>query len=171
MKTKFVVLRGPSASGKSTVAKMLFKEAVRKTALIDQDHYRFIFKPAGGGSKPNADTIHKMIKNNVLVALGDGYDVILEGILSVKAYGKLLDYIFAKHPENNYMFYFDVSLEETIRRHSFKNLDSELPSFGEKEMREWYDNAHKSNHKLERLIPETFSSQQTLEFIKKVSGF
>lgn len=45
--TKLIILRGPSGSGKSTVAKMLFDGAVRRTALIEQDHYRFIFKPPG----------------------------------------------------------------------------------------------------------------------------
>lgn len=169
--TKLIVLRGPSASGKSTTAKTLFNNASRRTALIDQDHYRFIFKPAGGGSKPNSDTIHKMIKGDVLIALHDGYDVILEGILSVQAYGEVLDDIFTQHPKENYIFYFNVSLEETIKRHTMKRLDPELPSFGEKEMREWYDNAHRSNHELESIIPETFSPEQTVDFIKKVSGF
>ena len=85
--------------------------------------------------------------------------------------GKVLDEIFEKHSDENYMFYFDVSIEETIRRHSLKTLDSELPSFGEKELRYWYDNAHKSNHRLEQIIPEAFSAQETFENVKKISRF
>lgn len=166
---KLIVLRGPSGSGKSTVAKGLFKDAVRRTALIDQDHYRFIFKPAGGGSKPNSDTIHKMIKSNALIALADGYDVILEGILSVKSYAKVLDDIFAQHPQENYMFYFDISLEETIRRHSIRKTDEH--SFGEEDMREWYPAAHRSNHELEQIIPEEFTLEETINFIKKSTRF
>ena len=117
---KFIVLRGPSGSGKSTVARRLFESAKQKTCLIEQDYYRFIFNPAGGGSRPNSDTIHKMIKLNVLAALDDGYDVILEGILSVKSYAELLNDIFRQHPKNNFMFYFDISFEETVRRHHTK---------------------------------------------------
>lgn len=168
---KLIVLRGPSGSGKSTAAKTLFNNATRKTALIDQDHYRFIFNPPGGGTKPNSDTIHKMIKNDTLIALDDGYDVILVGILSVQAYGELLDEVFAEHTEENYMFYFDVSLEETIRRHSTKHLNPDIPSFGEKEMREWYSNAHRSHHDLEIIVPEAFSQKQIVDFIRKLSKF
>lgn len=167
--TKLIVLRGPSGSGKSTAAKTLFKQAAGKIALIDQDHYRFIFRPAGGGSKPNSDTIHAMIKSDVLIALRDGYDVILEGILSVRSYGELLDEIFAQHSGENYIFYFDISVEETIKRHATRQLDPELPSFGEKEMRQWYDNAHRSHHALEKIIPESFSAEQTVDFIRKAS--
>ncbi|HVC36560.1 MAG TPA: AAA family ATPase [Candidatus Dormibacteraeota bacterium] len=165
--SKLIVLRGPSGSGKSTVAKMLFESATRKIALIDQDHYRFIFKPAGGGSKPNSDSIHKMIKSDTLIALKDGYDVILEGILSVKSYSKVLDEIFVKHPEGNFMFYFDISLEETLKRH--KSRAEKFPDFGEKEMREWYPVAHRSNHRLEQIIPEAFSAEKAFKFIKRTS--
>jgi thymidylate kinase len=168
-KPKLIVLRGPSGSGKSTVANILFRDAKRRTALIDQDHYRFIFKPPGGGTKPNVDTIHKMIKTNTLIALADGYDVILEGILNVRSYSQVLDDIFAEHPEENYMYYFDISLEETIRRHNLSKDKKNL--FGEEDMRKWYTVAHRSNHALEQIIPESFSVEETVEFIKHTSRF
>ncbi len=167
--TKLIILRGPSGSGKSTIAKMLFKNAGQKVCLIEQDHYRFIFKPAGGGSKANGATIHKMIKDNVLTALRDGYDVILEGILSVKSYGAVLESIFTEHPDENYIFYFDISFEETLRRHTTR--DPKENSFGEEEMKEWYPDAHRSNHELEKIIPETFSIKETVQFIEKTSNF
>jgi len=87
---KFIILRGPSASGKTTIAKELFKKTKGKTVLIQQDYYRFIFKPAEGGSKPNSDVIYRMIEHNTALALQSGYNVILEGILSVKSYQKSL---------------------------------------------------------------------------------
>lgn len=166
-KTKLIVLRGPSGSGKTTTSRMLFERASHRVALIEQDHYRFIFKPAGGGSKPNSDTIHKMIKSDVMIALSDGYDVILEGILSVRSYSKVLDEIFAHHSGGNYMYYFDISFPETLRRHETKP-DSE--DFGEKDMREWYPVSHRSNHELEQIIPEKYGQDETVEFIMKNSG-
>ncbi len=168
--TKLIVLRGPSGSGKSTVAEKLFQKAKRKVCLIEQDHYRYIFNPAGGGSKHNSDAIHKMIKNDVLIALNGGYDVLLEGILSVSAYGKVLDEIFTKHPNKNYMFYFDVSFKETVRRYHTKPK-SIRKNFSEKDMRKWYPYAHRSSHKLERIIPETYSIEETTRYISKVSRF
>lgn len=166
-KTKLIVLRGPSGSGKSTTAKTLFTKAKHRIALIDQDHYRFIFKPAGGGSKPNADTIHQMIKSDVLIALNSGYDVILEGILSVRSYGELLDEIFAQHQGENYMYYFDISFDETVRRHAMRKTES--MKFTDADMREWFPAAHRSSHKLEQIIPEYFSAQETVDYIVHTS--
>lgn len=164
---KLIILRGPSGAGKSTVAKILFKDAKRKTALIEQDHYRFMFKPAGGGSKPNSDTIHKMIRDNTLTALGDGYDVILEGILNVRSYGEVLEELFRHHQEENYIFYFDISFEETIKRHTIRRTPEH--KFSEADMRGWYPSAHRSGHKFERIVPEQFSVEETIAFIRRTS--
>ncbi|HEX6462205.1 MAG TPA: AAA family ATPase [Candidatus Saccharimonadales bacterium] len=163
---KLIILRGPSGSGKSTIARLLFEQAKTPTALIEQDHYRFMFKPAEEGGKFNSNTIHKMIKNDTLIALQGGYNVILEGILSPGAYSELLEEIFVAHPKENYMFYFDISFAETVRRHASRRQQT----FGEKEMKKWYPAAHRSHHKLEQIIPEAFSIKETLQFIKKSSG-
>lgn len=82
---KLIVLRGPAGSGKSTTAKLLLNNATRKTCLIEQDYYRFIFRPYANGSKANSAAIHSMIKSNMLIALNEGYDVIVEGILKTKS--------------------------------------------------------------------------------------
>ena len=183
--TRLIILRGPSGSGKTTTAKTLFDGAKRRTVLIEQDYYRFIFNPPGGGEKPNSDTIHKMIKNDVLTALGDGYDVILEGILSVKAYEQILEEIFQQHTQNNYIFYFNISFEETVKRHKHRQAvgmqsvdksklvqdqkrNQRLQEFDEHDMQQWYADAHRSGHELEHIIPETSSAQQTIEFIKQI---
>lgn len=108
-----------------------------------------------------------MIESNVLTALEDGYDVILEGILSVKSYSEVLERIFTKHPDDNHMYYFDISFDETVRRHATRE---KVGDFGEEDMREWYPAAHKSDHKLERIIPESFSLQETVDFIVRTSS-
>lgn len=162
-KTKLIILRGPSGSGKSTIAKLLFESAVDKVAHIDQDYYRFIFKPAGGGSRANSDTIHKMIAQNTMTALNDGYSVILDGILSVKSYSEILEGIFKEHPDNNFIYHFDISFEETVRRHATR--PDKAAQFSAEDMREWYPVAHRSNHRFEIVIPESFSVEQTLNKI------
>jgi adenylate kinase family enzyme len=163
--TKLVVLRGPSGSGKTTVSKLLFEKAADRVALIEQYHYRFIFKPAGGGSKLNSATIHKMITNDVLVALEDGYNVILEGILGVKSYDKILDEIFSKHSGENYIYYFDISFDETVRRHATRKSD-----FGVEDMKEWYAAAHRSKHQLERIISQSSTVEETVSRILSETG-
>jgi hypothetical protein len=109
-----------------------------------------------------------MIKSDTLIALEDGYDVILEGILSVRSYGKILEEIFAQHAEENYMFYFDISFEETLRRHATRVVKSR--EFGAADMREWYPIAHKSGHELEQVIPEDFSAEKTVALIARTTG-
>lgn len=152
---RLIVVRGPSGSGKSTVARHLFERAARRVCLIEQDHYRFIFRPAGGGSLPNSATIHRMIEHNVMAALVDGYDVILEGILSERSYGRVLDRLFSAGVSENFLYSFDVSLDETLRRHRTRPTTGR--GFTEDDMRDWYPHAHPWGHELEQLIPESAS--------------
>ena len=164
MTPKLIVIRGPSGSGKSTVAKALFKGATRKTCLIEQDHYRFIFRSRDDGSKANSATIHKMIKDNVLTALNDGYDVILEGILATQSYVDDLSEIFTRHPTENYLFYFDISLEETIRRHQTRPSRN-TATYTEGKLRTFYPTTYIQAHVNERIVPEEFSIEETLAYI------
>lgn len=170
MAQKLIILRGPSGSGKSTIAKALLGSATRKTCLIEQDYYRFIFRPRENGSGANSATIHKMIKENVLTALDDGYDVILEGILSTKSYANDLNEIFSKHPTENYSFYFDISLEETIRRHRTRPSRN-TPTYVENDLRTFYQGVYDPVHENEKIISEASSADETLAYIIKTSSF
>lgn len=165
-----LIIRGPSGSGKSTIAKRLFEQAEKKTCLIDQDHYRFIFNPAGGGSKTNIKPIRKMIKDNVITALNEGYDVILEGILNIKGYGKVINEIITLCPNNYHIFYLDVSFNESVKRHNTKPANKKA-AFDEEDMREWYQSSQRLNHKSEKIIPETFSLQQSVDYILNETRF
>lgn len=158
---KLIILRGPSGSGKSTTAKKLFEQAARPTAFIEQDHYRFIFKPAGG--KRNSKTIHTMIRDNILSALEDGYDVITEGIYNRRSYQATFAEIFVKHPANNYIFYFDISFEETLRRHRTKPNKDE---WSEADMKDWYQPHDFLGYDFEHNIPETSTARQIFTYIK-----
>ena len=147
------------------MARELFSLPGPKKVLISQDYYRFIFNPSGGGSKANATVIHQMIEHNCLVSLKSGYDVILEGILSVKSYEAVLDRIIANHQGMSFMFYFDISFEETARRHQTRE---EKLKFSANEMREWYGSAHRSHQ--ENLIPEHYTVQESVSHICKLTG-
>jgi 2-phosphoglycerate kinase len=162
--SKLIILRGPSGAGKSTVAKELFRRAKKPTVLIGQDYYRFIFKPAGGAV--NSKAIHDMIKANVLIALQDGYDVILEGIFNVNSYKETFEDIFAVHKLENYIFTFDVSFEETLRRHRTKpNKDD----WTEADMKDWYHPKDFMGYDCERIISEDSSAKEIIKDIQEIT--
>lgn len=167
--SKLILLRGPAGSGKSTTAKVLLNNATRKVCLIEQDYYRFIFRPHINGNKANSVAIHSMIKSNVLIALNEGYDVILEGILNAKSYKPMLQEILAVHPTENYMFYFDISFKETMRRHRTRPA-KDTPSFTDDDMKSWYPAAYIPIHDEEKLIREESSLEETVKFITQSSN-
>jgi adenylate kinase family enzyme len=161
---KLIILRGPSGSGKSTIAKLLHSKLLHKTALIEQDYYRHQMF-----NNPHTDLeiARHVMCASILAALEQGHDVILEGILSMGKYQTYFDHLFAQHQTENYLFYLDVSFEETVRRHSTR---SKREHFGETEMREWYERTSTSGYPSEHIIPESFTAEQSLREITKVTG-
>ncbi len=160
---KLVVLRGNSGSGKSTVAAKLREQARDKTALVSQDNLRRLIlkeKETDGGD--NID----LIQQTVEFALGRHYNVILEGILYFPRYKFMLKRLVERCP-NNYFYYFDVSLDESLKRHATKPNAHE---FGEKEIREWYRYLDLTNFTSEKIIPESYSLEQSVKTILEDSG-
>ncbi len=158
--THLIVLRGPCGAGKSTVAALLLATRRRPTALIEQDPYRFIFNVREG--EAYSKTVRQMIRDNVLAALGNGFDVILEGILSTKGYREVFATLFRQHPQNNHLFYFNVSFEETVRRHSGR---AKAGLFTEADMRAWYRPHDVLGYDFERVIDEGSTLDETVTLI------
>lgn len=157
-KPKLIILRGNSGSGKTTVAHKLREASVRKIAIVGQDNIRrAILKEKEVDDGDNID----LIVNIVEFSLGRGYDVILEGILNFPRYGGMLKKLVDQFP-NNFVYYFEVSLEETLKRHVTKPNAHE---FGEKEMRQWYKVMDLTGFRNEVIIAENSSLQETLEKI------
>ncbi len=150
------------------MARLLFERAARRVCLIEQDHYRFIFRPAGGGSLPNAATIHRMIEHNVGAALADGYDVILEGILSKTSYGEIVGRLLAPDRARGFLYSFAVSLDETLRRHATRATED--LGFSTDDMRSWFASGHPYGSTNERLILQSSSIDATVERIKYETG-
>lgn len=65
-------------------------------------------------------------------------------------------------PKNTYLFYLDVSLNETINRHTTKPNKDE---FGEKELREWCRERDTLGFDGEIIIDENFSLEDSVKFI------
>lgn len=162
MNTRLIVLRGPSGSGKSSIAKAVrlkCLETNKKTAYIEQDYFRRIVLKEK--DIPNGFNI-QFIKETVKFFLNNQYDVIMEGIFDQGRYEKMFEDLIETHSVNNFFFYFDISLAETLHRHNMKPNKND---FGEKELKEWYKDKDLLKCISEEIIPESNSFEDTVNFI------
>ncbi|CAG7573531.1 adenylate kinase family enzyme [Barrientosiimonas humi] len=127
-----IVIRGNSASGKSTVAVELQRRMGRGAANVGQDHLRRVVLREH--DVPDGDNIG-LIEQTAQHCLQIGYHVILEGILYSGHYGNMLRRLMGRHDGPTHVFYLDVPLEETLRRHAGRPLASEVDST---KLREWF---------------------------------
>ncbi|MFI6675824.1 AAA family ATPase [Kribbella sp. NPDC050470] len=129
--SRLVVLRGNSASGKSTTAQEVRRRVGRGVAWVEQDYLRRILLREH--DRPAAPNIG-LIDQTVRYALDNGYHVILEGILYSPTYGAMVRQLIADHAGHTGVYYFQLPFEETVRRHHTK------PSYGvtADKLRDWY---------------------------------
>ncbi|MEV5433999.1 kinase [Streptomyces sp. NPDC052701] len=130
--TRLVVLRGNSASGKSSVAAGIRDRFGRGLALVGQDNLRRIVLRER--DRPGAANIG-LIDTVARYALDAGYHVVVEGILHAGHYGDMLARLRQDHRGGTYGYYLDVPFEETLARHATKPA---MPGVGEAELRSWY---------------------------------
>jgi predicted kinase len=129
---QLVVIRGNSGSGKTTLARDLQLAMGRGTANIGQDHLRRVVLREH--DRPGGDNIG-LIAATTRHCLAIGYHVILEGILVSDHYRSMLCELLDRHDGPTHVFYLDISLEESLRRHAGRSLAAEVsPS----RLREWY---------------------------------
>jgi thymidylate kinase len=143
-----LILRGPAAAGKSTIAQGVvdtLRRAGRSVCLLEQDYMR---NTALGSGPNSAIASAKMLKGCADAALECGYDVVLEGILNSDPakggqYRPLLAGLAARSKEpagsafgaNVGLFYLDVPLKTTKLRHSKRAKAAE---FGTEMLDKWW---------------------------------
>lgn len=161
--TKLIIIRGPSGVGKSTVAKALMERTTRPTVLVDLDYYRF-------GYVNPPDDKHQLeyvlSGNDVISSLKLDFDVIFDGNFTTASRLHFLKRLFKVHPEENFLFYLDASLEETLKRYQTKTnsrIDTD-------KMKEVYKFASPVGHEKEVIIPEHSSLQETVDLIRRTAG-
>lgn len=164
MTSKLIVLRGPSGAGKSTVAGLLHARVANKTALIDQDYYRHTMF---NNLHTDLEAPRYVMFAGIQAALHHGYDVILEGFMGMGKYKKYFDELLAHHPTENYFFYFDVSFEETLRRHKTRQKSSQLTT---EKMKELYSRTGPSGYPGEHIISETTTAEQACQLVIDTCG-
>lgn len=129
---KLIILRGNSGSGKTTIAKELQNRFGRNTMLISQDMVRREILKVKDGENTQAIPLMK----ELLIYGNDNSEiVILEGIMYADWYKPLFELAVRLYGSNIYAYYFDLSFEETLKRHQTKPNCHE---FGEEAMRRWW---------------------------------
>lgn len=162
--TKLILLRGPSGSGKSSVAQAVREKSTQRIAWVEQDFLRrMVLKEKDRPESINRDLIFQV----VAFALAHDYHVMLEGILYTKHYRDMLEKLFTLHPNNNFVYYFGIPFDETLRRHATKPNKDE---FGEAEMRRWFVERDVLGAGGEKVIPETYTLEQTVAEILQDTG-
>lgn len=164
--TRLIVLRGPSGSGKSSVAKAvreLYVHDGQKTAYVEQDHMRRVIlkeRDVVGGINI------QLIKMTTLFLLKEGHNVILEGIFDKGRYEVMFEELIVAHTVQNFFFYFDISFAETLKRHDTKSSRND---YGEKEMRSWYKDKDLLSCVNENIVSEKNSIDDTIALIRTIS--
>jgi predicted kinase len=162
--TTLIVLRGNSASGKSAAAQRIRQRHGRGAAIVGQDTIRRdVLKERDTPGAVNIGLIGLIAR----YALEHAYHVIVEGILASERYGDMLAELCDDHRGPSHFFYFDVSFEETVRRHATKPLASK---YGEVELRDWFRPLDLLSMIAEHRIPETTSLDDAVDAIMRQSG-
>ncbi|MFI6931783.1 AAA family ATPase [Streptomyces sp. NPDC050287] len=162
--TQLVVLRGNSASGKSSVAAGLRERYGRGIALVSQDTLRrdvLRERDVPGGA--NIGLIDLTVRH----ALEHGFHTVLEGLMYVAHYGDMLAGLLADYPGRTHCFYLDVPFEETLARHATKPIADEVTAA---ELRSWYRPLDLLPGGIETVIPASNSLTETIDHVMHASA-
>ena len=162
--TRLIVLRGNSASGKSTIAAQIRDRYGRGIAIVGQDYLRRTVLREH--DKPGAANIG-LIGLVARYSLDAGYHVIVEGILYETHYGHMLADLLADHLGVSHCYYLDVPFEETLVRHATKPQAAE---YGQAEMAAWYRGRDLLPGGIEQVIAADTTAAQAVERIMSDAG-
>ena len=164
--SKLIVIRGNSGSGKTSIAREVRTRYGRGLALIEQDYFRRIVLREHDSTE-SAGIAPEFIGTAARFALEQGYHVVLEGILSVARYARMIGDLVATHRGESHLFYLDVSFDETIRRHATRSMAGEVTP---DQMRAWYQPHDVLGTPGEQVIAESSTFEETVTRVLDTSG-
>lgn len=130
--TRLILLRGNSASGKSSLARSIRAARPRGIAIVGQDQLRREILNAR--EEPGNPTIG-YIDLSARYALDQGLHTIIEGILYADIYRTMLTRLLADHRGITRCYRYEIPFQETVRRHASK---PEAAAYGPEAMRPWW---------------------------------
>lgn len=131
---KLIILRGNSGSGKTSAARLLQERLGPGTMRISHDMVRMEILHVRG--REGVERSLPLMMELLRYGRNNSEFTVLEGILPSGDYSPLFETALKEYGEENiFAYYYDISFEETLRRHRTKpNRDD----FGEEDMRRWW---------------------------------
>ncbi|WP_370739745.1 M15 family metallopeptidase [Streptomyces sp. EN23] len=133
--TRLVVIRGNSASGKSSVAQGLRDHHGRGIAIVSQDVIRRnVLREHDTARGANIALLGSIARE----ALNAGFHVVLEGILYADRYSHMITSLVRDHRGVSACYYLDVPLAVTLARHASKADAAYLEQVTDAHLTSWY---------------------------------
>ncbi|MDX2404082.1 D-alanyl-D-alanine carboxypeptidase family protein [Streptomyces microflavus] len=165
--TRLVVIRGNSASGKSSVAQGLRDHHGRGIAIVGQDVIRrTVLREHDTTGGTNITLLGRIARH----ALDAGFHVVLEGILYADRYSHMITSLVRDHRGISTCYYLDVPLEATLARHASKADAAYLEQVTDSHLTSWYRRLDLLPGQLETVIPGDSALQDTIARIVRESG-
>ncbi|MFJ8828062.1 kinase [Streptomyces sp. NPDC102467] len=165
--TRLIVIRGNSASGKSSVAAGLREKFGRNLAIVGQDNLRRIVLRER--DRPGGVNIG-LIDLTARYALDNGFNVVIEGILYADRYGTMLQDLVRAHRGVSRCYYLDVPYTETVLRHETKADAEYLQHVTSGHLRDWYREKDLLSDAMETVIDAASTLDDTIQHILRESG-
>jgi D-alanyl-D-alanine dipeptidase len=157
--TRLVVIRGNSASGKSSVAQGLRDHCGRGIAIVGQDVIRRnVLREHDTARGANIALLGRIAR----AALDAGFHVVLEGILYADRYGHMITSLVRGHRGASHCYYLNVPLETTLVRHASKADAAYLAHVTDSHLTSWYREMDLLPGALETVIPADSTLQNTI---------
>ncbi|WP_410534715.1 AAA family ATPase [Streptomyces sp. KL2] len=165
--TRLIVVRGNSASGKSSVAAGLREEFGRNLAIVGQDNLRRTVLREH--DRPGGANIG-LIDLTARYALDHGFHVVVEGILYADRYGTMLQDLVRAHRGVSRCYYLHVPYAETVLRHATKPDAEYLGHVTADHLRDWYREMDLLPEGMETLIDAASTLDDTVQQVLRESG-
>ena len=159
---RLIVIRGNSASGKSTIAAAIREKYGRGLAVVSQDNIRRVVLREH--DRPGAVNIG-LLGLTCRYAIDSGFCTVLEGILYSAHYGEMLAELRAEYGDRSSWWYLDVPFETTVKRHATKPQALE---YGRAELESWWRERDLLPREFEHVItaetPAALATDQIVQF-------
>lgn len=156
--TRLVVIRGNSASGKSSVTQGLRDHHGRGIAIVGQDVIRRnVLREHDTARGANIALLGMYARE----ALDAGFHVVLEGILYADRYGHMITSLVRDHRGVSSCYYLAVLLETTLVRHASKADAAYLEQVTDNHLASWYRELDLLPGGLETVVPTDSTLQDT----------